>query len=46
MNHEDNEIGKYDGNKLFSIPSGSNAMLVIEADGNWKIESVKSLTKH
>ena len=32
-----NEIGTYDGNKLLSIPSGSNALLVIEADGDWTI---------
>ena len=32
-----NEIGAYDGNKLFSIPAGSNALLVIEADGDWAI---------
>ena len=30
-----NEIGRYDGNRLLSIPSKSNALLVIEADGNW-----------
>ena len=32
-----NEIGIYDGNRVFSIPSGSNAILVIEADGDWTI---------
>lgn len=33
-----NEIGNYDGRKRMSIPSGSNAVLVIEADGAWTIE--------
>ena len=33
-----NEIGKYDGKKRLTIPSGSNALLVIEADGAWTIE--------
>ena len=32
-----NEIGKYDGKRLLSIPSGSDAILVIEADGSWSI---------
>jgi len=32
-----NEIGKYDGNVRLQIPSGSLAMLVIEADGSWSI---------
>lgn len=32
-----NEIGTYDGNKLLSIPSGSSAILVVEADGDWTI---------
>lgn len=32
-----NEIGNYEGNKLLTIPSGSNALLVIEADGDWSI---------
>lgn len=32
-----NEIGEYDGKKRLSIPSGSNAILVIEADGQWSI---------
>ena len=35
-----NEIGSYDGRKLLSIPSGSNALLVIEADGNWSVSPV------
>lgn len=35
-----NEIGKYDGKKRLSIPAGSNALLVIEADGEWSIEPV------
>ena len=30
-----NEIGDYDGNRLLSIPAGSNALLVIKADGTW-----------
>lgn len=30
-----NDIGKYDGRKLFSIPSSGLAFLEIEADGNW-----------
>lgn len=33
-----NEIGNYDGRKRMSIPSGSNAIIVIEADGAWTIE--------
>lgn len=33
-----NEIGDYEGRKRLSIPSGSNALLVIEADGNWEIK--------
>ena len=36
-----NEIGNYSGNKLFNIPFGSNAILEIEADGNWSVEPVK-----
>jgi len=32
-----NEIGKYDGKKRFTIPTGSKAFLVIEADGKWSI---------
>lgn len=33
-----NDIGKYDGNCLLTIPSDSFAILVIQADGNWVIE--------
>ena len=33
-----NEIGKYDGKRRLSIPSGSYAFLAIEADGSWSIE--------
>ncbi len=33
-----NEIGAYDGKKLLSIPSGSNAVLIVEASGEWSIE--------
>ena len=32
-----NEIGQYDGNKRVSIPTGSNALLIITADGEWTI---------
>ena len=33
-----NEIGNYDGRKRMTLPSGSNAILVIEADGAWTVE--------
>ena len=32
-----NEIGKYDGRKLISVPKGSSVLLVILADGEWSI---------
>lgn len=32
-----NEIGDYDGNRLLSIPTGSLAVLIVEADGKWSI---------
>lgn len=35
-----NTIGSYDGTKMLSIPSDSNAFFVITADGNWSIEPV------
>lgn len=35
-----NEIGAYDGKKIIKIPSGSNIVFEIMADGNWTIEKV------
>ncbi len=32
-----NDIGKYDGRKLISVPKGSSILLVITADGEWSI---------
>ncbi len=33
-----NEIGKYDGKKMVTIPAGSYAFFEIIADGNWSIK--------
>ncbi len=33
-----NEIGRYSGKKVVTIPSGSNAFFEIIADGNWTIK--------
>lgn len=30
-----NEIGVYSGKKMLNVPSGSNVLLIVEADGNW-----------
>ena len=36
-----NEIGSYSGKKVVSIPSGSMAILVVTADGEWSAKPVK-----
>ena len=33
-----NALGEYDGRRRLTIPTGSKAFLVIEADGKWSIE--------
>ena len=40
MDYLVNEIGKYTGKIIVKIPSGSNALFEIKADGNWNIKRV------
>lgn len=40
MDYLVNEIGKYTGKIIVKIPSGSNALFEIKADGNWSIKKV------
>ncbi len=36
-----NEIGQYDADQVFAIPSGSNVFFEVTADGDWEITPVK-----